>query len=105
VTNQLLGEAALADPRLADQHAQAPVAGVGIAKACEAAASRLLVGESGTVIRRATRMRSWCGGTRPRLSLNRLGSVVRLGSEDRGVSFGFEDTAQSMLWPETPIAD
>ena len=28
-------------------------------------------------------------------------SVVRLGSEDKGVSFGFEDTTQSMLWPET----
>ena len=28
-------------------------------------------------------------------------TVVRLGSEDRGVSFGFEDTARSMLWPET----
>ena len=55
----------------------------------------------GLVVRRATRVRSWCGGTRPRLSLNGLRSVVRLGSEDRGVSFGFEDAARSMLWPET----
>lgn len=36
-----------------------------------------------------------------RLSLKRLGSVVRRGSEDTGVSIEIDDRAQSMLWPQT----
>ena len=42
-----------------------------------------------------------CDATRPRLTPERFGSVVRLGGEDSDVSFEFEDRAQSMLWPET----
>ena len=42
-----------------------------------------------------------CDATRPRLTPERFGSVVRLGGEDSNVSFEFEDRAQSMLWPET----
>jgi hypothetical protein len=36
----------------------------------------------------------------PRLSLKPLGSDVRRGSEDRGVSVEIDDSAQSMLWPQ-----
>ena len=35
------------------------------------------------------------------MSLKRLGSAVRRGREDRGVSIEIDDSAQSKLWPET----
>ncbi len=40
----------------------------------------------------------WIGG---RLSLKRLGSAVRRGREDRGVSIEIDESMPSMLWSET----